>query len=294
MVGEFSIILTLAAVLIILFLIAFILTARKRMEVLDLTAEEYQYISRLQEGAGPSRGNERAKPRGQPLFSDRGHGPIRIYANGIQARFVSVEDINLARPSTGLQRRYVARYRTMFYPYEMIAGIYPVSINIVRKVGRGWIGLHHDNLVSVGSIINEAMAFADDGPRGSMRKDKFITLQVETTDYRTAILCPGISRGYCDLTAIMQSLGSAMGPQAKQKVRAKTWLRGFYLIFEEPGHYDHDTGHHQRGDRTRVMLGDIHKHYALRCRQGYPQRRRMALETLRMKDISTLDERLRT
>jgi len=127
-----------------------------------------------------------------------------------------------------------------------------------------------------------------------MRRDKFSTLQVETTDYLTAILSPSISRGYSDMTTIMRALGNALGPKAKEKVRTKTWLHGFYFILEEPGHYDVDDYKHYRGDRTRIMLGDIHKHYVLRRQAGYPQRRRMALDTMRMSDISTLDERLRT
>ena len=277
-----------------MFIIAYLLAMRKRMEVLDLTADEFVFISKLQGGNGPSEGAKRPQPAGRPTFSDRDHGPIKVFGNGIQARFICVEDLKLARPSTGFQKRYVAKYRTMFYPFEKIAGIYPISINIVRKKGGGWEGVHSENLESFGSIINEAMAYADDGPATSMRKNKFTTLQVETTDYQTAILCPGISRGYCDLTAIMQALGRAMGPPAKQKVRTKTWLHGFYLIFEEPGHYDRESQSYRRGDRTRVMLGDIHKHYALRSQAGYPLRRRMALDTLRMQDISTLDERLRT
>ena len=112
--------------------------------------------------------------------------------------------------------------------------------------------------------------------------------QVETFDYRTAVLSPSISRGVCDLTSIMQALGLAMGIMAKQKVHTKMWLRGFYLIFEEPGHYDVESGNRYRGERTRIMLGDIHKHFALRSRPGYPQSRRMALGTLTMQDVSTL------
>lgn len=289
---EVSILIFLVSAFAMIFLIAYVLAVRKRMEVLDLTAEEFQFISKLQGGNGPSEGNRRPKPVGQPTFSDRDHGPIKVFMNGIPARFICMEDVKLARPSTGFQRRYVAKYRTMFYPFEEIAGIYPISINIVRKMGGGRMGIHSENLESFGSIINEAMAYADDGPAASMRKDKFTTLQVETSDYQTAILCPGISRAYCDLTAIMQALGLAMGPQAKQKVRTKTWLHGFYLIFEEPGHYDRESRSYRRGDRTRIMLGDIHKHYALRSLQGYPLRRMRALKTLRMADISTLDERL--
>jgi len=289
---------------IILFIIAaiggalvvlFLLSTRKRTEVLDLTAEEYQFLSRLQEGAEPSEGDEREKPMGEPLFSNRDYGPIKVYRNGIQARYVRVEDLNLVRSSTGFQKRYVTDHRTMFYPFEKIAAIYPISINIVRKMGSGGgFSDHSDGLGSIGSIINDAMAYADDGPDASTRKDKFTTLQVETTDYQTAILCPSISRGYCDMSTIMRALGQAMGTQAKEKVRTKTWLHGFYLILEEPGHYDTESNRHYRGDRTRIMLGDIHKHYVLRSQAGYPQRRIMALGTLRMSDISTLDERLRT
>lgn len=275
-------------------LVAVLLTIRKRREVLDLTAEEFKFLNRLQEGARPSEEDDFPKPVGSPLFSDRDHGSIRVYKNGIKARFVRVKELNLVRPSTGIQKRYVATYRTMFYPYEMIAGIYPVSINIVRKKGSGWVYGFSGSGESIGSMLNVALAYADDGPPGTSRRDKFITLQVETTDYRTAILSPSISKGVCDLKAIMQALGLAMGPIANQKVRTKIWLRGFYLIFEEPGHYDHESGRRVRGDRTRVMLGDIHKHYALRSIPGYPQRRRQALETLQMRDVSTLDERLRT
>ncbi|MCJ2540866.1 MAG: hypothetical protein LN414_06335 [Candidatus Thermoplasmatota archaeon] len=291
---EISLVIILAGAFVMLFLIAYVLSVRKRMEVLDLTAEEFQLISKLQEAKGPSDGARLPKPVGLPTFSDRDHGPIKVFRNGIQARFICVEDLNLVRTSTGFQKRYVAKYRTMFYLFEMIAGIYPISINIVRKKGGGRKGFHSENLESFGTIINMAMAYADDGLDPSMRKNKFTTLQVETTDYQTAILCPGISRGYCNLTAIMQALGLAMGPQAKQKVRTKMWLHGFYLIFEEPGHYDSESPSYRRGDRTRVMLGDIHKHYALRSQSGYPLRRRLALDTLRMQDISTLDERLRT
>ncbi|NIP36025.1 MAG: hypothetical protein GWN18_13770, partial [Thermoplasmata archaeon] len=51
------------------------------------------------------------------------------------------------------------------------------------------------------------------------------------------MLSPSLSRGVCDLRSIMQALGLGMGIMAKDKVRTKTWLRGFYMIFEEPGHY---------------------------------------------------------
>jgi hypothetical protein len=275
-------------------LVAILLSVRKRREVIDLTAEEYQYLSKIQEGARPSETDQWPKPVGPPLFSDHDHDPIKVYKNGIQARFVSVDDIQLIRSSTGFQKRYVARYKKVFYPFNRIASIYPISINIVRKMGSGGFRIHNEDLENLGSIINEVMAYADDGPPGAARKDKFSTIQVETTDYRTAILCPSISRGYCDMAAILEALGRAMGPQAKEKVRTKTWLHGFYLILEEPGHYDSESRHHYRGDRNRVMLGDIHKHYVLRSQKGYPQRRRMALETLRMRDIRTLDERLRT
>ena len=270
------------------------LVLRKRREVIDLTEEEYRWISRIQEAATSSRGDGWPKPSGPPLFSDRDHGPIKVYKNGIEARFVSVDEITLARPSTGVQRRYVAGYKTLFYTWDQVTGIYPLSINIVRRTGRTkrvTIGRGNEG---IGAVINEMLAYADDGLPGDTRREKFTTLQVETFDYRTAVLSPSISRGVCDLTSIMQALGLAMGIMAKQKVHTKMWLRGFYLIFEEPGHYDVESGNRYRGERTRIMLGDIHKHFALRSRPGYPQSRRMALGTLTMQDVSTLDERLRT
>ena len=182
----------------------------------------------------------------------------------------------------------------MFYPFEMIAGIYPLSINIVRRKARDRdIRISHDR-EGIGSIINDAMAYADDGMPGALRRDKFTTLQVETTDYRTAVLSPSVSRGICDMKGIMQALGLAMGIMAKEKVKTKMWLRGFYMIFEEAGHYDHDSGRRYRGERSRIMLGDIHKHYVIRSKPGYPQRRRLALNTLTMENIRTLDERLHT
>jgi len=103
------------------------------MEVLDLTAEEYQFLTRLQEGARPSEDDIWDKPMGDPLYYDKEYGPIKIYRNGVQARFVRVGDLHLARPSTGFQRRYVTDYSTVFYPFERIAAIYLISINIVRK-----------------------------------------------------------------------------------------------------------------------------------------------------------------
>ncbi|NIP36027.1 MAG: hypothetical protein GWN18_13780, partial [Thermoplasmata archaeon] len=78
---------------------------RKRREVIDLTEEEYRWISHIQDAATVSRGDGRFSPSGKPLFSERDHGPIRVYKNGIQARFVKVDEITLARPSTGIQRR---------------------------------------------------------------------------------------------------------------------------------------------------------------------------------------------
>ncbi len=270
------------------------LVLRKRREVIDLTEEEYRWISDLQEGASRSRGDGRPSPSGEPLFSDRDHHPIKVYRNGIQARFVRADEITLARPSTGVQRRYVAAYRTMFYPWDEVAAIYPLSVIVVRKTGRTRsITVRHKS-DGIGSVINEMLAYADDGLPGDTRRDKFTTLQVETTDYHTAVLSPSISRGVCDLKSIMQALGLAMGPVSKQKVKTKMWLHGFYLIFEEPGYYDVDSGNRYRGERTRVMLGDIHKHYALRSVPGYPLRRRMALDTLTMCDVRFLDERLRT
>ncbi len=267
---------------------------RKRREVIDLTEEEYRWISHIQDAVTVSMGDVRYSPLGKPLFSDRDHEPIRIYKNGIQARFVKVDEITLARPSTGIQRRYVTEYRTSFYTWDQITGIYPLTINIVRRTGRTkGVTIGHGN-EGIGAVINEILAYADDGLAGATRRDKFTTLQVETFDYRTAVLSPSFSRGVCDIRSIMQALGLGMGIMAKDKVRTKTWLRGFYLIFEEPGHYDADSGNRYRGERTRIMLGDIHKHYVLRSRPGYPQRRRMALETLTMQDVSTLDERLRT
>jgi hypothetical protein len=270
------------------------LVFRKRREVIDLTAEEFRWMSDLQDGAAPSRGDERPVPSGEPLFSDRDHGPIKVYLNGIQARFVSVDEITLTRLSTGIQKRYVASYRTMFYPWDQVAGIYPLSINVVRRMGKAKGLTVRQRSEGIASVINEIMAYADDGLPGETRKDKFATLQVETTDYQTAVLSPSISRGVCDMRAIMGALGRAMGPIAKQKVQTGAWLRGFYLIFEEPGNYDVETRNRYRGERTRIMLGDIHKHFVLRSRPGYPQRRRMALETLTMRDVRTLDERLGT
>lgn len=270
------------------------LVLRKRREVIDLTAEEFGWISHIQDAATASRGNERPKPSGKPLFSDRDHGTIEVYRNGIQARFVSVDEITLARPSTGVQRRYVAEYKTLFYTWDQVTGIYPLSINIVRRTGRSSRMTVRHSGDGIGSVINEMLAYADDGLPGDTRRDKFTTLQVETFDYRTAVLSPSISRGVCDMRSIMQALGLAMGIMAKDKVHTKTWLRGFYLIFEEPGYYDTESGNRYRGERTRILLGDIHKHYVLRSRPGYPQSRRMALDTLAMRDVSTLDERLRT
>ena len=293
--SEIRFILLAIAAIGIALAIAFLLSSRKRTEVLDLTAEEFQFLTRLQEGVDPSKDDSWEKPKGDPLYSDNEYSHIKVFRNGIQARYARVGDLNLARPSTGFQRRYVTEYRTMFYPWDRIAAIYPITINVVRKMGSGGPSrVHTDGVEAIGSLINEAMAYADDGPSPSLRKDKFSTLQVETTDYLTAILSPSISRGVSDMRTIMRALGVAMGPKAKEKVRTKTWLHGFYFILEEPGRYDVENTKRYRGDRTRIMLGDIHKHYALRRQAGYPQRRRVALDTMHMSDISTLDERLRT
>lgn len=288
------IILVLAAVCLGILVIV-VMSHRKRLEVLDLTEAEYRYIRGLQTTSEMLSGDEVHEPMGPPILDDPDHRPIAVFRNGIQARFAMLDEIQLVRPSTGIQRRYVVRHVTRFYPWEMIAGIYPMNITIVRKMGAERNGFHVDGPAQgLASALNKAMAYADDGPDASTRKERFTTLQVETTDFRTSILSPSISRGQSNVRALTKAIGTALGPRAREKVMTSMGLHGFYMILEELGHYD--TEHHTRdkGGRSRILLGDIHKHYVLRSRPGYPERRRQALQTLNMRDISTLDERLRT
>jgi hypothetical protein len=263
---------------------------RKRREVVDLTKEEFEVLQRFQAQAeGPDK-ETMIKPEGKPLFHDRDQGPVWIYKNGIKAKFVTIEEIKLV--GEGLQRRFVVRYDKTFYPFDMIAGIYPIRIRLVRNYKEGAIripaGADDERNYPYGTLLISAFAMSD-GPDVADADNIVETLQVETNDYKTAVLCPDISGEYSNLRGMVKALGIAMGPEAKQKVRLKLWLQGFYMIFEEA-----PAEGYRHGLRSRIMMGDIHKHYALRALQGYPLRRMNALRTMKMTDIGTLDERLRS
>ena len=92
----------------------------------------------------------------------------------------------------------------------------------------------------------------------------------------------------------MEALGIALGPRAKQVVRMDQWLTGAYFIFEEPRHHSASDDRSYRGDRNRVLLGDLHKHYVIRSQEGYGQRRKATNRILKMENIRMLDEYLGT
>ena len=109
------------AIIVILFILLFgLLNVRKRREVMDLTPDEFEVLQRFQEGATWPGGARSIRPEGEPIYRDRELGPVWIYRNGIKARFVTVEQITLLRMGTGYQKRYVVRYRTLFYPLSLI------------------------------------------------------------------------------------------------------------------------------------------------------------------------------
>ena len=292
-----------AIALIVAFIaIAILLDIRKRREVMDLLPGEARGIKDLQENAKWPKEMIEVRPAGKPLYSDGVLGHIRIYRNGVTARFAIVDTISLLRSSTGYQKRHVVRYRTAFYPYEMIAAMYPIKIGIIRRVGRGrtYTEFSDGRFRSIGSSINTLWALGDDHqsmgwPVMSTDSPDVVTaIQVETKDFRTAILCPEISSGGCEVRSVVKALGKALGPGARQLVRLDIKLGGGYYIHEEPGYFDREHRTQHRGDRNRIMLGDLHKHYVLRSQPGYAERRKQANRVLHMADISMLDDYLWT
>ncbi len=280
--------------------VKFLLAQRKRREVVDLFPGEFNYLQRCQKATTGTDDGEEVEPIGRPLYTDGLFGSIRIHKNGIMARYTTIEKIKLTRPSTGFQTRIVVEYDKAFYPWERIASIYPIRIRMIRKEAglrysdRSWSGTHYS------LSINDALAWTDDyneerpsGPK-SPPSDWVTAIQVETIDYRTALLCPGVPGVDCRTREVVEALGVALGPRAKQVVRMDQWLTGAYFIFEEPRQHDvnQDTTH--RGDRNRVLLGDLHKHYVIRSQEGYGQRRKAMNRILKMENIRMLDEYMGT
>ncbi len=144
--------------------ITILLDVRKRREVLDLMPGEARALKDLQETAKWPKEMKEIRPDGKPLYSDGLLGHIRIYQNGIKARFAIVDKISLLRSSTGYQKRHVARYITVFYPYEMIAAMYPIKIGIIRKIDRRRrsVEVSDDGIRSFERVINNLWALADD------------------------------------------------------------------------------------------------------------------------------------
>ncbi|NOQ53773.1 MAG: hypothetical protein GQ558_04110 [Thermoplasmata archaeon] len=282
--------------------IAILMDIRKRREVMDLLPGEAKAIKDLQENAKWPKEMIGVRPAGKPLYSDGFLGHIRIYRNGVKAKFAIIDTISLLRSTTGYQKRHVVRYRTSFYPYAMIAAMYPIKIGIIRKVGRGrtYTESSDGRFMFIGSSINALWALGDDHtsmgwPIMPTDSPNIVTaIQVETKDFRTAILCPEISSGGCEVQSVVKALGKALGPGARQLVRLEFQLGGGYYIYEEPGYYDHEHRRQYRGDRSRIMLGDLHKHYILRSQPGYAERRKQANRVMLMADISMLDDYLRT
>jgi hypothetical protein len=276
-------------------LIKFLLADRKRREVVDLFPGEFKFIQHYQNSLIETDDVKGVEPVGRPLYTNGMFGAIRIHKNGIMARYTTIERIKLTRPSTGFQTRLVVDYDKAFYTWERIAAIYPIRIRMIRKEADQGIDTTHHSLT-----INDALAWSDDfneeGPYGpkSEPPDWVTAIQVETIDYRTSLLCPGVPGVDCRTREVVEAMGVALGHRAKQVVRMDQWLTGAYFIFEEPRQHDvnQDTTH--RGDRNRVLLGDLHKHYVIRSQEGYGQRRKATNRILKMENIRMLDEYLGT